>query len=192
LETENVLLNELFFYIISKMGDLQSHRNYAPNSMEDVDRITTSDSQAIATYKYSVTLPKISYTSKNCVARIGASVVAAPYYKTTDLLNKLDVRFTKAFNDFNKLDDLSFNQYVLHKLKPVTPSFLRPHGSSAAPTTQRRGREGPRRMEMRIMLRLRLRVTRHPMPFLTLNNTNEKKAVNCTQWSSGGGVGGGA
>jgi hypothetical protein len=59
---------------------------------------------------------KISYTSKNFVAYIEDLVGPTPYYKTTDSRNKLDVCFTKALNDLNKMDDLCFNQYVLCKL----------------------------------------------------------------------------
>ena len=35
-------LNKLFCYIMSKMGDLQSLRSYAPRSMEDVETLVTA------------------------------------------------------------------------------------------------------------------------------------------------------
>ena len=58
---------------------------------------------------------KISYTSKNFVAYIEDLVGPTPYYKTTDSRNKLDVCFTKALNDLNKMDYLRFEQYVLRR-----------------------------------------------------------------------------
>ena len=68
-----------------------------------------------------------SYLSKHFVAYIEALFGAAPYYRTTDPRAKLDAHFAKAFNEFNKQDDLRFNQYVACKLRawftlfPPTP-----------------------------------------------------------------------
>ena len=44
-------------------------------------------------------------------------VGAAPYFRTTDPGMKLDTRFAKAFSEFNKQDDLLFDQYVAGKLR---------------------------------------------------------------------------
>ena len=57
------------------------------------------------------------------MAYIEALVGAAPYYRTTDPRAKLVARFTKAFNEFNKQDDLLFDQYVAPKLRAWFSQF---------------------------------------------------------------------
>ena len=55
---------------------------------------------------------------------------------------KLDAHFNKAFNEFNKQDDLRFDQYVEHKLRAWF-SFSQPCGSQQQlPTTTPRGAPG--------------------------------------------------
>ncbi len=49
--SDSALLNEHFFYIMSKMADLQGLRHHAPKSMEDVDRIIMLDFPAAAASK---------------------------------------------------------------------------------------------------------------------------------------------
>ena len=51
------------------------------------------------------------------MAYIEALVGAAPYLRTTDPRMKLDARFAKALSEFNKQDDLRFDQYVARKLR---------------------------------------------------------------------------
>ncbi len=58
---------------------------------------------------------------------------AAPYYRKTDPREKLDAHFAKAFNEFNKQDDLRFNQYVVQ-----APGLV--HPVSADPADRRRRR----------------------------------------------------
>ena len=52
------------------------------------------------------------------MAYIEALVGTAPYFRTTDPRMKLDGRFAKAFSEFNKQDDLRFDQCVAHKPTP--------------------------------------------------------------------------
>ena len=82
---------------------------------------------AVPSTKHHIKLPKTSYLSKHFVAYIEALVGAAPYFRTTDPRMKLDARFAKALSEFNKQDDLRFDQYVARKLRawfgrfPPTP-----------------------------------------------------------------------
>ena len=69
-----------------------------------------------ASTKHHIKLPKTSYLSKHFVAYIEALVGATPYFRTTDPRMKLDARFAKALSEFNKQDDLRFDQYVARKL----------------------------------------------------------------------------
>jgi hypothetical protein len=78
---DNTMLNEVFCYIISKLGGFQNLRRYAPKSMEEVETLITSEFPAIAASKHHIALPKTSYLSKVFVAYIEASVGAA---QTTD------------------------------------------------------------------------------------------------------------
>ena len=92
--------------------------------------------------KHHIKLPKISYLSKQFVAYIEALVGAAPYFRTTDPRSKLDARFDKAFNEFNKQDNLRFDQYVARKLRAWftrVPAFRQPRWSQPQPTTTQRG-----------------------------------------------------
>ena len=124
---DNSVLNDLFCHIFSTMGDWQSLRRFAPRSMADVETLVTSDFPAIEATKHSIELPRASYISKHFVAYIEALVGAAPYFRTTDPRMKLDARFAKALSEFNKQDDLRFDQYVARKLRawfarfPPTP-----------------------------------------------------------------------
>ena len=72
---------------------------------------------AVPSTKHHIKLPKTSYLSKHFVAYIEALVGAAPYFRTTDPRMKLDARFAKALSEFNKQDDLRFDQYVARKLR---------------------------------------------------------------------------
>ena len=82
---------------------------------------------AVPSTKHHIKLPKTSYLSKHVGAYIEALVAAAPYFRTTDPRMKLDARFAKALSEFNKQDDLRFDQYVARKLRawfgrfPPTP-----------------------------------------------------------------------
>ncbi len=57
------------------------------------------------------------FSPTHFVVYIEALVGAVPYYRTTNPRVKLDARFAKAFNEFNKQDDLRFDQYVARKLQ---------------------------------------------------------------------------
>ena len=104
-----------------------SWRHYAPRSKEEVETLITSAFPAVPSTKHHIKLPKTSYLSKHFVAYIEALVGAAPYFRTTDPRMKLDARFAKALSEFNKQDDLRFDQYVARKLRawfarfPPTP-----------------------------------------------------------------------
>ena len=80
----NTVLNEVFCYIVSKLGDFQNLRHYAPRSKEDVETLVTSVFPAVPSTKHHIKLPKTSYLSKHFVAYIEALVGAAPYFRTTD------------------------------------------------------------------------------------------------------------
>jgi len=127
------------------MGYLQSLRSYVPISMVDVEMLVTSEFPVIEASKHTIALPKISYISKMFVAYIEAFVGAAPYFKTTDPRMKLDARFTKAMSEFNKQEDLRFDQYVAHKLRsqfPPTQWFVGPGGTDDTGTGGGAGEEG--------------------------------------------------
>ena len=113
----NTMLNEVFCYIMSKLGDFQNLRHLAPRSMEEVETLVTSAFPAVPSTKHHIELPTTSYVSKHFVAYIEALVGAAPYFRTTDPRMKLDAHFAKTFSEFNKQDDLRFNQCVASKLR---------------------------------------------------------------------------
>ena len=107
------------------------------------------------------------FSPTHFVAYIEALVGAAPYYRTTDPRAKLDAHFAKAFNEFNKQDDLRFNQYVARKLLAwftLFPPTPRVAGAAAADDTEggRAAREGLGR-------RVRVRRRRRPTPCTETN-----------------------
>ena len=108
----------MFCYIVSKpeLGDFQNLKHYAPRSKEEVETLIILAFPAVPSTKHHIELPKTSYLSKHFVAYIEALVGAAPYFRTTNLRMKLDARFAKAFSEFNKQDDLCFDQCVERKL----------------------------------------------------------------------------
>ena len=73
----NTMLNEVFCYIVSKLGDFQNLRHYAPRSKEEVETLVTSAFPAVPSTKHHIKLPKTSYLSKHFVAYIEALVAAA-------------------------------------------------------------------------------------------------------------------
>ena len=79
------------------------------------------------------------------MAYIEALVGAAPYYRATDPRAKLDVRFAKAFNEFNKQDDLRFNQYVAQAPGLVHPVSADPAGRRRRRRRRHRGGAGGQR-----------------------------------------------
>ena len=112
-----------------------SWRHYAPRSKEEVETLITSAFPAVPSTKHRIKLPKTSNLSKHFVAYIEALVGAAPYFRTTDPRMKLDARFAKALSEFNKQDDLRFDQYVCTSSWPGSPGFRQPGGSPPPPTT---------------------------------------------------------
>ena len=82
-----------------------------------VETLVTSAFPAVPSTKHHIELPKTSYLSKHSVAYIEALVGAAPYFRTMDPRMKLDAHFAKAFSEFNKQDDLRFDQCVASKLR---------------------------------------------------------------------------
>ena len=72
----NTMLNEVFCYIMSKLGDFQNLRNLAPRSMEEVETLVTSVFPAVPSTKHHIELPTTSYVSKHFVAYIEALVAA--------------------------------------------------------------------------------------------------------------------
>ena len=105
-----------------------------PRSKEEVETLITSAFPAVPSTKHHIELPKTSYLSKHFGAYIEALVGAAPYFRTTDPRMKLDARFAKAFSEFNKQDNLRFDQYVASS-GPGLPGFRQPRGSPPQPTT---------------------------------------------------------
>ena len=77
----------MFCYIVSKLGDFQNLRHYAPRSKEDVETCHLGVSSR-SVYKHHIELPKTSYVSKHFVAYMEALVGAAPYFRTTDRLTR--------------------------------------------------------------------------------------------------------
>jgi hypothetical protein len=133
---ENTLLNELFCHIFSSIGQWQGLRPFAPKSMADVETLLSEDFQAVDSSKHSIALPRIPKVSKNFVAYIEALVGAAPYYKTTDPRNKLDIRFTKALRELEKQEDMRFDQYVARKLRAWYTMFPPTQADAAAGGTE--------------------------------------------------------
>ena len=119
----NTMLSEVFCYIVSYMGDFQNLRHYAPRSKVEVETPVTLAFPAVSSTKHHIKLPKTSYLPKHFVVYIEALVCAVPYFRTTDPRMKLDVGFAKAFSEFNKQDNLSFDQYVARKLRAWSVSY---------------------------------------------------------------------
>ena len=101
---------------MSKLGDFQNLRHYAPRSKEEVETLVTSAFPAVPPTKHHIELPKTSYLSKHSFSYMEDLVGAAPYFRTTDPRMKLDASFAKAFSEFNMQDDLRFDQCVARKL----------------------------------------------------------------------------
>ena len=131
----NTMLNEVFCYIVSKLGDFQNLRHHAPRSMEEVETFVTSAFPAVPSTKHHIELPTTSYVSKHFVAYIEASVGAAPYFRTTDPRMRLDARFAKTLSELNKQDDLRFDQ--------VHPVSANPAGRHRRRGRHRRGAGRP-------------------------------------------------
>ena len=62
------MLNEVFCYIVSKLGDFQNLRHYAPRSKVEVEALVTSEFPAVSSTKHHIKLPKTSYLSNHVVA----------------------------------------------------------------------------------------------------------------------------
>ena len=76
--------NEVFCYIVSKLGDFQNLRHYAPRSKVEVETLVTAAFPAVPSTKHHIKLPKTSYLSKHFVAYIEDLVGTAPYFRTTE------------------------------------------------------------------------------------------------------------
>jgi hypothetical protein len=163
----NTMLNEVFCYIVSKLGDFQNLRHHAPRSMEEVETFVTSEFPAVPSTKHHIELPTTSYVSKHFVAYIEALVGAAPYFRTTDPRMKLDARFAKALSEFNKQDDLRFDQYVEPKLQAWFSQF--PPTPRVAGAAADDDAEGVRAAREGLGRRVRVRRRRRPMPCLETN-----------------------
>jgi hypothetical protein len=87
-----------------------------------------------------------SYIIQNNIIQndIIQNVGAAPYSRTMDPRAKLDAHFAKAFNEFNKQDDLRFNQYVAQAPGLVHPVSADPAGRRRRRRRRHRGRSGGR------------------------------------------------
>ena len=92
-------VNDVFCYIVSKLGDFQNFRNDASRYKEEVEILVTSAFPGVPSTKHHIELPKTSYLSKHSVAYIEALVGAAPYFRTMDPRMKLDARYNKAFSE---------------------------------------------------------------------------------------------
>ena len=66
--TGNNMLNEVFCHILSKLGDFQNLRHYAPRSKVEVEAPVTLAFPAVLSTKQHIKLPKTSYLSKHFVA----------------------------------------------------------------------------------------------------------------------------
>ena len=155
----------MFCYIVSKLEALR------PRSKEEVETLITSAFPAVPSTKHHIELPKTSYLSKHFGAYIEALVGAAPYFRTTDPRMTLDARFAKALSEFNKQDDLRFDQCVARKLRAwfarFPPTHIEPSGSPppSSTTTPRGGRAASGGLRWRVRKRKR----RRPMPCLEAN-----------------------
>jgi len=116
------------------------------------------------------------------VAYIEALVGAAPYFRTTDPRMKLDARFAKALSEFNKQDDLRFDQYVARKLRtwfarrrpPPPPRRPGPSPPAAPPPAPRAPPPPPppgRAARGGLGRGMRNRKMRRPMPCLEANKS---------------------
>jgi len=101
------------------------------------------------------------------VAYIEALVGAAPYFRTTDPRMKLDARFAKALSEFNKQDDLRFDQCVARKLRAWFARF--PPTQRVAATVDDDNTEGGPGGQGGLGWRVRKRKRRRPMPCLEAN-----------------------
>ena len=55
------MLNEVFCYIVSKLGEFQNLRHYAPRSTKEVETLVTSEFPTVPSTKHHIELPKTSY-----------------------------------------------------------------------------------------------------------------------------------
>jgi len=120
---DNSVLNNLFFYILSRAVHWQGLRRLAPRTAADVEALCIAEYPQIEESRSGPELPKTAYISKTFVAYFEALVGAAPYFKTTDTRNKLEQRYAKAFKELNKHDDTRFDQYVGRKLRAWYTKF---------------------------------------------------------------------
>ena len=106
------------------------------------------------------------------MAYIEALVGAAPYFRTTDPRMKLDARLAKALSEFNKQDNMRFDQYVVRKLRAwFTGNFtpLPPTPRVAAAVNDDDTEGGPGGAGGGLGWRVRKRKRRRPMPCLEAN-----------------------
>ena len=102
------------------------------------------------------------------MAYIEALVGAAPYFRTTDPRMRLDARFAKALSEFNKQDDLRFDQYVARKLRAWFARFP-PTPLVAAAAADDDNTEGGPGGQGGLGWRVRKRKRWRPMPCLEAN-----------------------
>ena len=62
------MLNEVFCYIPSKLGDFQNLGHYALRSKVEVETLVTLAFPAVSSIKHHTEIPKTSYLSKHFVA----------------------------------------------------------------------------------------------------------------------------
>ena len=121
--SDNTVLNEFFFYVLSKAVNWQSMLTLTVSSMEDVQALAEATYVSRPSSRSGPELPTIPYISKTFVAYFEAWLGHAPYYRTGDVRAKLDIRFQAALGELNRIKDDDFQKYVARKLKAWYKKF---------------------------------------------------------------------
>ena len=101
---QDQLAAELFCHIFSTIGNLQGVRCFAQKLVNHIKTLISSDFPSIEAPKHFIALPRTSHFSKNFVAYIEALV---QHPTTRRRMNKLDTRFSTAFNELDVSSDLA-------------------------------------------------------------------------------------
>ena len=117
-KSHKTLLNEFFFYVLSKVSSWQSMKDMTVTSMDDVtELIVNSKYLHIEASKSGPELPAVPCVSRNMIAYITSFLSVAPFFRAADprVTSRTDKYYAVALATLSKTNDKDLVDYVHRK-----------------------------------------------------------------------------
>lgn len=139
-KTSRTLLNEFFFYVLSKVSSWQSMAELRVTTQDDVEELCVRSFYCeLPQTKSGNEMPKVPVVSRYLVAYLASFVAVAPFFRSKDdrVAFGTEKAFRMALKNLRDIDDTALSAYLSRKMAAWYRRFPPLHSPDRAETPKR-------------------------------------------------------